>query len=79
MRWKDSLPGVRIFMALGATIDFEAGNIPRAPQWMNAAGVEWAFRLWREPRRLWRRYLVDDLPFLWLVLKQRLGLSTAPR
>ncbi len=79
MQWKPQMPGIRIFMAVGATIDFEAGNVVRAPQWMNAAGLEWAFRLWREPKRLWRRYLIDDLPFLWLVLKQKLGFSTRPR
>ncbi len=79
MRWKLSMPGVRIYMGIGATIDFEAGNIARAPHWMNAAGLEWLFRLWREPKRLWRRYLIDDLPFLWLVLKQKLGFSTTPR
>lgn len=79
MQWKLQMPGIRIFMAVGATIDFEAGNVVRAPHWMNAAGLEWLFRLWREPKRLWRRYLIDDLPFLWLVLKQKLGLSTAIR
>ncbi|TDU28698.1 exopolysaccharide biosynthesis WecB/TagA/CpsF family protein [Panacagrimonas perspica] len=77
MAHRDRMPGVRIFMGIGATIDFEAGNIQRAPQWMSAIGLEWLFRLLKEPRRLWRRYLVDDMPFLWLVLKQRLGLSTA--
>ena len=59
-----------------AGIDFEAGNVPRAPVWMSSAGLEWAYRLWREPKRLWRRYLVDDLPFFWLLLKQKLGLDS---
>ncbi len=75
MRWRPLLPGVRIFMGIGATLDFEAGNVRRAPAWVSTAGLEWLYRLLQEPRRLWRRYLVDDLPFLWLVLKQRLGLT----
>lgn len=75
MRHKALMPNVKVFMAIGATIDFEAGNVARAPSWMSKAGVEWAYRLWREPKRLWRRYLVDDMPFFWLLLKQKLGLD----
>ena len=76
MAYKAQMPNIRVFMAVGATIDFEAGNVPRAPAWMSQSGLEWAYRLWREPKRLWRRYLVDDLPFFWLLLKQKLGLDT---
>ena len=78
MRHKDRMPGVKVFMGIGATIDFEAGHIPRAPAWMQKAGLEWAFRLLREPRRLWRRYLVEGPPFLGLVLRQKLGLYRPP-
>jgi len=76
MRYKTSMSSVRVFMAIGATIDFEAGHIARAPAWMSRNGLEWAYRLRREPRRLWRRYLVDDLPFFGLLLKQKLGLDS---
>ncbi|MGQ0698152.1 MAG: WecB/TagA/CpsF family glycosyltransferase [Panacagrimonas sp.] len=72
-RYRAQMPGVRILMGLGATIDFEAGTLSRAPMWMRTAGLEWAYRLALEPRRLWRRYFIDDMPFFWLVLKQRLG------
>lgn len=75
MGYRALMPNIRVFMAVGATIDFEAGNVPRAPLWMSRSGLEWAYRLWREPKRLWRRYLVDDLPFFWLLLKQKLGLD----
>jgi N-acetylglucosaminyldiphosphoundecaprenol N-acetyl-beta-D-mannosaminyltransferase len=51
------------FVACGAAIPFAAGAVPRAPEWMQQAGLEWLFRLRSEPRRLARRYLVDDLPF----------------
>jgi N-acetylglucosaminyldiphosphoundecaprenol N-acetyl-beta-D-mannosaminyltransferase len=47
----------------GAAIPFAAGTLPRAPRWMQQFGLEWAYRLASEPGRLFRRYLVDDLPF----------------
>ncbi|AKG22461.1 WecB/TagA/CpsF family glycosyltransferase [Calothrix sp. 336/3] len=71
-KYKDLLPGIKIFMALGATIDFEAGNIQRAPKWMSQVGLEWLFRLLCEPKRLWRRYLVEDTAFFSLILKQKI-------
>jgi N-acetylglucosaminyldiphosphoundecaprenol N-acetyl-beta-D-mannosaminyltransferase len=54
------LLGGAVALGLGGTLDFLAGAIPRAPQWMSRAGLEWAFRLAREPRRLAHRYLVRD-------------------
>lgn len=77
MRHRHLMPGVRLFMAIGATIDFEAGNVQRAPAWISGMGLEWAFRLLREPRRLWRRYLLDDPPFFWHLLRQRMGWDKA--
>lgn len=77
-RYKDQLPSVKIFLALGATVDFEAGYKPRAPQWISNMGFEWLFRLGAEPRRMWKRYLIDDLPFIGLLLQQRLGVYTPP-
>ncbi|HEY9881736.1 MAG TPA: WecB/TagA/CpsF family glycosyltransferase [Leptolyngbyaceae cyanobacterium] len=71
-KYKDQLPNIDIFMAVGASIDFEAGNKPRAPQLMSQLGLEWLYRLSTEPQRLWKRYLVDDLPFFWLLLKEKM-------
>jgi len=51
------------FIGSGASIKFAAGEVARAPVWMQRAGIEWVFRLAAEPRRLARRYLVDDLPY----------------
>jgi N-acetylglucosaminyldiphosphoundecaprenol N-acetyl-beta-D-mannosaminyltransferase len=51
------------FVACGAAIPFAAGAVPRAPEWMQRAGLEWAYRLRTEPRRLFPRYVVHDLPF----------------
>jgi len=70
--YKKSLPKIKNFMALGATIDFEAGIIRRAPYILQKYGLEWMFRLINEPRRLWKRYLIDDLPFIILILKQKM-------
>ena len=46
-----------VLVGVGAAFDFHAGLVPQAPPWMQEAGLEWAYRLAREPRRLWRRYL----------------------
>ncbi len=51
------------FLGCGAALSFVAGALPRAPRWMQRAGLEWLHRLLVEPRRLFRRYLVHDLPF----------------
>ncbi len=75
---REKMSGVKLFFAIGATIDFQAGAVKRAPRWMVKAGLEWLYRLSQEPGRLAKRYLVDDLPFLWLVVKQKLGLYKNP-
>ncbi|MDU0808899.1 WecB/TagA/CpsF family glycosyltransferase [Aquirufa regiilacus] len=78
MKYKSEMSNIDIFMALGATIDFEAGNIKRAPKIIQKFYLEWLYRLMSEPRRLWKRYLIDDFPFFYLILKQKLGLYTDP-
>lgn len=77
MRYKDRMPGVKIWMALGATIDFEAGNVKRAPRWVSRIGFEWLFRIIQEPKRLFRRY-IGDFIFFWYLLKQVLGVYKNP-
>ena len=77
-KYRCRLPSIEIFMAIGATIDFEAGNLLRAPSWTQNVGLEWLYRLLFEPKRLWRRYLINDPPFFWLILKQRVGLYRSP-
>lgn len=54
-----------VMLGIGAGIDFHAGTVTRAPQWMRDHGLEWFFRLWQEPRRLWKRYLVHNTLFVW--------------
>lgn len=63
----------RPLIAVGAAFDFHAGLLPQAPRWMQNRGLEWAFRLWHEPRRLWRRYLVLNPLYVWMVANQKLG------
>lgn len=58
-RHRHLMPGIRRLVAVGATLDFEAGRVRRAPAWMSRAGLEWLFRLSMEPQRLWRRYLLE--------------------
>ncbi len=77
-KFKNQLEYVKIFLAIGATINFEAGHMKRAPKWMSEVGLEWFHRLLSEPRRLIKRYLLDDLPFFWLILKQKFRLYKNP-
>jgi N-acetylglucosaminyldiphosphoundecaprenol N-acetyl-beta-D-mannosaminyltransferase len=58
-----------VLIGIGASLDFLAGRVRRAPRWVSHAGLEWLWRLGREPRRLWRRYLVDDPRFLAVLLR----------
>jgi N-acetylglucosaminyldiphosphoundecaprenol N-acetyl-beta-D-mannosaminyltransferase len=62
-----------VLVGFGAAVDFAAGTLPRAPGWMSRAGLEWAFRLGREPRRLAARYLLRDPEFLKIVAVQALS------
>ena len=72
VKYREKLTSIKIFMALGATIDFEAGTVNRAPIVFQKLALEWLYRIIKEPKRLWKRYLIDDMPFFWLVLKQKL-------
>jgi len=75
---KTQMPGVDIWMALGATIDFEAGNIKRAPMIWRKLYMEWFYRFLQEPKRMYKRYFIDDPKFFWYLLKQMFGLYKNP-
>lgn len=75
-RFREALR-VPVSMAVGSSFDYLAGRLKRAPQWMQRCGLEWSYRLIQEPRRLWRRYLIEDLPFVYYVMRERL-LSKPP-
>lgn len=70
-KYRHQLPQIKIFLAIGATIDFEAGVTRRAPSRISRWGLEWLYRLLAEPRRLWKRYLLDILPMFWLATQQK--------
>ncbi|HWK89938.1 MAG TPA: WecB/TagA/CpsF family glycosyltransferase, partial [Longimicrobium sp.] len=65
--------GVPVAAGVGVSFEFVAGMVRRAPRWMQRAGLEWFYRLLREPRRLWRRYASTNPRFVALVLRQRRG------
>lgn len=69
-RHHPALPGM-ILIGVGAAFDFITGEVRRAPLWMQRATLEWLHRLFSEPRRLWRRYLVLAPRFVWLILTER--------
>jgi N-acetylglucosaminyldiphosphoundecaprenol N-acetyl-beta-D-mannosaminyltransferase len=70
----ENLPrlNVKLCCGVGALFDYYSGTMPRAPQWMLRAGMEWVYRLYREPRRLWRRYLIGNFLFLGRIYRQLL-------
>ena len=70
--------GTRLGVAVGAFLDFASGQVPRAPQWMRTAGIEWLYRLKLEPRRLFRRYVIGNPEFLFRVMRERFN-SSRPR
>ena len=63
---------VPIMIGVGAAFDYLAGSKPHAPTYLRHVGLEWLFRLAVEPRRLWRRYLLGNSTFLWLLARERL-------
>jgi len=62
---------VPVIVGAGAAFDFLAGTKPQAPRWMQRSGLEWVFRLCCEPRRLWKRYLLGNTRFVYLLLKNK--------
>lgn len=57
-------------MGVGGSFDVATGRVKRAPGWMQRAGLEWFYRFLQEPRRMFRRYFIDDMAFLWLLIKE---------
>ena len=65
-------------LCIGASLEFLAGVVPRAPKLMQRLGIEWLHRMLSDPRRLARRYLFDNPPIFWLLLRERLRVSKRP-
>jgi N-acetylglucosaminyldiphosphoundecaprenol N-acetyl-beta-D-mannosaminyltransferase len=69
-KWQDKL-GVDFVMGVGGTFDVVAGKVKRAPLWMQNSGLEWLYRVLQEPRRMWKRYLITNSKFVFLLLKEK--------
>lgn len=78
MKYRHCMPNINIFMGLGATIDFEAGTLKRAPKFWQDIGMEWLYRCIKEPKRLFKRYFIDDIQFFYYFGKQLLGCYKNP-
>jgi N-acetylglucosaminyldiphosphoundecaprenol N-acetyl-beta-D-mannosaminyltransferase len=66
---------VKLMVGVGAAFDLLSGNLAEAPNWMKKAGLQWLYRLFKEPKRLWRRYLLNNPKFTWLTFLQLTGLK----
>jgi len=74
--WLDAMRDklrIPVGIGVGAAFDFAAGTVKRAPRWVQNIGLEWLHRLFQEPRRLWRRYLLGDAKFAFYVLREKWG------
>lgn len=69
-KWKDRL-GVDFVMGVGGTFDVVAGKVKRAPEWMQNTGLEWLYRVIQEPGRMWKRYLVTNSKFAYLLVREK--------
>ncbi len=69
-RNREMLAKVGFVLGVGGTFDIDAGLYKRAPDWMAKAGIEWTYRLWQEPRRMYKRYIIEDSKFLGMLAKQ---------
>ena len=68
-RWQGAMR-VPFAMGVGGTFDVAIGRVRRAPLWMQKSGLEWCYRFLQEPRRMFRRYFIDDMAFIWLLIKE---------
>ena len=68
-RWQASMR-IPFAMGVGGSFDVAIGRLKRAPRWMQRAGLEWLYRFLQEPRRMFRRYFIEDMAFVWLLLKE---------
>ncbi len=73
-KWQNQL-GVDFVMGVGGTFDVVAGKVKRAPVWMQNYGLEWFYRIIQEPRRMWKRYLLTNIKFAWLLIKDMLNIK----
>jgi len=78
VRYRARMPNIKLYLPLGGTIDYEAGTFQRPPAWITEWGFEWLYRLLKEPKQRWHRYVVHEPPVLWRLAAQKLGLYRDP-
>lgn len=76
---RDLLQSVNFTMGVGGSFDVMAGFVKRAPVWMQNSGLEWLYRVYQEPKRMFKRYLVGNWKFMMLVLRYRFNLAGSPK
>ena len=72
---KEILKNVNFIMGVGGSFDVVSGLVKRAPLWMQHSGLEWFYRFLQEPKRMWKRYLVGNTKFIWLVIKEKFNIK----
>ena len=70
---REVLKKVNFVMGVGGSFDVVAGKVKRAPLWMQKSGLEWFYRLAQEPKRMWKRYVIGNSKFVYLVIKEKLS------
>ena len=70
-KYKKQLQNVKFIMGVGGSFDVISGKVKRAPIWMQNFGLEWFYRFLQEPGRMWKRYLVGNLKFIYLVIMKK--------
>ena len=68
-RWMPTMK-VPFYMGVGGAFDIIAGRTKRAPVWMQKSGLEWCYRIYQEPRRMWKRYAKTNPVFVWMVVRE---------
>ena len=70
-KYKEELKSINLIMGVGGSFDVVSGKIKRAPVYMQKIGLEWLYRFLQEPKRMWKRYLVGNIQFIYLVIKNK--------
>lgn len=75
-KYRHRLSNVKLLMGVGGSFDVVSGIVIRAPLWMQKNGLEWLFRLVQEPQKMWKRYLIGNIEFLFLLFKNKFKIGT---
>jgi len=70
-RYRKKLTKLNFIMGVGGSFDVLAGKVKRAPVWMQKSGFEWFYRFLQEPKRMWKRYLIGNIKFIFLVIREK--------